>query len=245
MKIKMYFLEIKNRFFLSVLSWLTVLLVCYTFKEILLFTIIKQSAFFGEPLYFIFTDVAEIFYTYITLIFFIGNQVLLVYFFYNFFIFLAPGLLYSEYSYLVFTLKISFTWFIFSIMMYYIFFFPFCWDFFLSFQQLKIIKITTLYFESKISEYLFFYTSFYYICVIYSQSFIILLLILDFSKANKELTKTFRKVFYYFFIIFSTLVTPPDIFSQLFLSACLVFSYEMLIFYGIYQKNINKALIIS
>ena len=205
--------------------------------QILLFVTIKQSICFKKPFYFIFTDVAEVFYVYLTLIFFIGNQVLFLYFFYNLLSFLSSGLFYSEYAYLVSFVRVSFIWFLFSVIVYYKIFFPLCWDFFLSFQNMEIIKLTTLYFESKISEYLFFYISFYYVCVFYFQLLLLLFVFFDFSKAKSKLVKKFRKSFYYFFILFSTLVTPPDVFSQLLLSSCLIFSYEILVFYFIYKKK--------
>ena len=236
MKIKTYFLEIKNRLFLLIFVWFTVILVCYTFKEVLLLNIIKQGFCIKEPFYLIFTDVSEIFYVYIVLIFFIGNQVLFLYCLYHILIFLSPSLFKSEYIYLMFVLKISLTWFFFSIILFINFFFPICWEFFLSFQNLEIIKITTLYFESKINEYLYFYTSSYYTFVFCFQILAFLFLMFDFSKSNTELVQKFRKFFYYFFIIFSTLVTPPDVFSQLFLSSCLIFNYETLVFYFIYKK---------
>lgn len=241
MKIKSYFLEIRNRLFLLSLMWLTVLSVCYSFKEILLYIIIKQSICFKESLYFIFTDVAEIFYVYLSLTFFIGNQVLLIYFFYHIFLFFSSGLFYSEYSYLVFIFKISLTLFSFSVFLYNTIFFPFCLKFFLSFQNFEGIQWTTLYFESKISEYLSFYITFYYVCIFHFQILIILFVIFDFSKTTKKLLKNNRKMFYYFFVFLSTLVTPPDVFSQLFLSICLSFSYEVLVFYFLYKKALINS----
>ena len=233
---KTYFLEIRNRILLLIFVWLTVILVCYTFKEILLLNIIKQSFYLEEPFYLIFTDVSEIFYVYIILIFFVGNQVLVLYFLYHIFIFVAPSLFTFEYKSFAFIFKICLAWFFFSIIIFSNFFFPICWNFFLSFQNLELIKETTLYFESKINEYILFYTSSYYTFIFCCQLLALLFIIFDSSKANTELIQKFRKFFYYFFIIFSTLVTPPDVFSQLFLSFCLIFSYEILVFYFIYKK---------
>lgn len=240
MKIKVYFLEIKNRLFLLLLTWLTVLSVCYTFKEILLFVFIKQSTHFNEPFYFIFTDVAEIFFTYSLLIIFLSNHFLLFYLFYHIFVFSSSGLFSSEHSYVTFVFKMSFFCFIFSVSVYCNIFFPTGWTFFLSFQKLSIIKLTTLHFESKLSEFLLFYTSFYYSCILYFQILIILFIIFYTSNMKKELPKKFRKFVYYFFVIFSTLVTPPDVFNQMFLSICLIFGYETLVFYIICEKIYSK-----
>ena len=48
--------------------------------------------------------------------------------------------------------------------------------------------------------------------------------------------KTFRKLFYFLFIIFSTVTTPPDIISQIVMSVNLILVYELLIFLR-YIKN--------
>ena len=48
--------------------------------------------------------------------------------------------------------------------------------------------------------------------------------------------KTFRKLFYFLFIIFSTVTTPPDIISQIVMSVNLILVYELLIFLR-YLKN--------
>lgn len=212
--------------------WLTVILVCYSFKEVLLFIILKQSVRLNEPFYFIFTDASEIFYAYFVTIFFFANQFLIIYFFYHLFIFLSFGLFSLEYFYLKCILKISFFLLIFSIIMYNEVFFPMCWNFFLSFQNCENI-VMTFYFECKLSEFLFFYIYYYYYCVLYFQFLILLFLLFQYQE---KLSTKFRKLFYYLFLIFSTLITPPDILSQLFVSFCLVFSYEVLVFYFICKK---------
>lgn len=212
--------------------WLTVILVCYSFKEILLFTILKQSIRFNEPFYFIFTDASEIFYAYFVIIFFFANQFLIIYFFYHFFVFLSFGLFSLEYFYLKFILKISFFLFVFSIILYNKIFFPMCWDFFLSFKNCES-TVMTFYFECKLSEFLIFYISYYYYCVSYFQFLILLFWLFLYQE---KLSTKFRKLFYYLFLIFSTLITPPDILSQLFVSFYLFFSYEVLVFYFICKK---------
>lgn len=246
---KTYFFELRNRLFLSILVWLSVVLVCYIFKEILLFVITKQTISlklcFKELFYFIFTDVSEIFYVYMSLIFFVANQVLFLYLCYSLLVFMSSGLYRSEYSYIVFSFTVSMFLFIFSVFLFNKFFFPFMWNFFLTFQRLDLLKSTTFYFESKISEYSLFYISFYYICIFYFQILVILFVVFDFLKTKGvSLIKAFRKFFYYFFVVFSTLITPPDVFSQLALSLCLIFNYEILVFYFILKKIKNQGFLI-
>lgn len=246
MLIKHYFLEIRNRLALLAITWLSTIIICYFFKETLLFIVTKQTICLNshsqELFYFIFTDVAELFYVYISLIFFVGSQVLFLYLCYNILIFMSSGLYRYEYSYLVFIITTSLFLFIFSVFLYNKFFFPFIWNFFLTFQNLELFKSTTFYFESKIDEYSIFYISFYYVCVFYFQILVILFVVFDFLKTQGiTLVRTFRKFFYYFFILFSTLVTPPDVFSQIFVSMCLILNYEILVFYFILKDKKDQV----
>ena len=190
--------------------------------------------------YFIFTDVTEIFSAYITLIFFIGNHILILYLCYNTLIFIALGLSKSEYNYLIFIFKTCLFLFLFSIVIFNKVLFSFSWNFFLSFQNLETLNSLTLHFEAKLSEYLNFYLTFYYICTLYFQTFLLLILFFDYFKNELEIIRRFRKFFYYFFVVFSTLVTPPDIFSQTILSLSIIFSFEILVFYLILKKSLVR-----
>jgi Sec-independent protein secretion pathway component TatC len=116
MKIYKYYLEIKYRILMLLLTWFSVVLVSYCFKELLLFLIIKPNELKYSLFYFIFTDVKEVFSVYITLVLFIGNQFLVYYFLYHLLIFIALGLYKFEYRYLIFIFKTSmFFFFFFSV----------------------------------------------------------------------------------------------------------------------------------
>ena len=238
MKIHSYYLEIKNRLVLLSLGWSSTILVGYVFKEILLFILTKQENCMKEGFYFIFTDVTEVFSVYVTLIFFIANQILVFHLCYHVIIFIALGLHKSEYSYLVFIFKTcSFLFFV-SIIFFNKILFSFTWGFFLSFQHFVSLNSLTLHFEAKLNEYLDFYIVFYYACIFYFQTFLFLILFFDYFKNKLAIIKRFRKFFYYFFIIFSTVITPPDVFSQVILSFSIIFSYEMLVFYFVLKKSL-------
>ena len=244
MSIRSYYLEIKNRLFLLGLTWGSVILVSYLFKEVLLFLITKQSSGFSfcteKIFYFIFSEVTEIFFAFIILIFFFGTQIFFLYLFYHMLVFLFLGLYPYEYKYLVFIFKTSILIFFFSTVVFNNILFPLSWSFFLSFQNFDVLKSLTLHFEAKLGEYLNFYITFYYICVLYFQIFVILILVFDYFKKELELIKRFRKFLYYFFVIFSTFVTPPDVLSQLILSISLIFSYEILIYYVIIKNYLKR-----
>ena len=130
-----YYLEIKNRILLLLFTWVSLLIVCYHFKEPLLFTFINSNKYYNNVPYFIFTNVDEIFYVYLRLVFFIANQFTFLLLLYHILIFLALGLYNSEYSKLKSVFKIFIiTWFCSTILLKKIII-PFSWLFFLSFQN--------------------------------------------------------------------------------------------------------------
>ena len=79
-----YFLEIKNRFFLIFIVWLSIILTSYLYKEIILFSIIQRNISKNinhqiDIFYFIFTDVTEILSVYLKLITFLNLQIICAY----------------------------------------------------------------------------------------------------------------------------------------------------------------------
>lgn len=239
----LYYLEIKNRISLLIVTWLFTLFMCYLYKEVLLFFILNSTHFFQSPFenqnesnYFIFTDVTEIFYVYIDFILFISNQVILFNFFYHCLMFLSPSLYQYEYNNLYFFIRISFLIFIFSIIVLNVFLLPLSWNFFLNFQN-NDFNLISLFFEAKISEYLIYYKNLYSLCLLNGQFSLFMLIYINSLSKNVSEIKKLRKIFYFLFFVISTLVTPPDVISQLCFSFILIFIYETITF----LKFIGKA----
>jgi len=229
-----YYLEIKNRTLLLLLTWLSLLTVCYFFKEPLLFVFINSNKYYNElnslP-YFIFTDVGEVFYVYLQLIFFIANQITILMLFYHSLMFLTLGLYHSEYTRLQSAFKIFIIAWLCAVVFLKEFVVPFSWSFFLSFQGTnESLQPISFFFEARIIEYLNYFTNLYYICLANCQIFALLTLILNHLSDNIGTIKTFRKLFYFIFVIFSTLTTPPDVASQIMMSSSLIILYELLVF---------------
>jgi Sec-independent protein secretion pathway component TatC len=241
-----YFIEIKNRFILMFFLFISIFTIIYYYKEIILFLVIKPSLIaninFGLY-YFIFTDVTEIFAVYIQVIFFIIIQICILFLFYHIFSFLSFALFEKEYLVLLKLLKTCFiTWF-FSVLVSSFILIPFSWSFFFNFQNLVSYKFISLYFEPKISEYLNFCVSIYSITLFYCFIFAFLFFIVSYLNNNINILKKFRKLYYYSFVVFSTIITPPDIFSQLFFSFLLVFSFELFIITFILKKYLIRKII--
>jgi sec-independent protein translocase protein TatC len=238
-----YYLELKNRFFLLIFTWFSVLTICYLYKEIILFVLVNSSNYFNslaaKP-YFIFTSVSEIFYVYLELVFFVANQTVLLMFFYHALMFLSLGLYQFEFVKLQFAFRFFFLAWVTSVFLLYKFVIPYSWAFFLSFQQNEnAAQSISFFFEAKIVEYFNYFTSSYYICLLNCQFLALLTLLLTNVSERLNKIKTFRKLFYFVFVVFSTLTTPPDLVSQVVLSVTLISMYEILIF--LKYLRINKV----
>lgn len=238
-----YFLEIKNRSLLLLLTWFSTILISYLYKEILLFSVVQPSLILNIStgstfFYFIFTNVTEIFSVYLQLVLFLSFQVFVLCFFYHIFSFLTPSLFYTEYFYLKFLYKTIVGVWVFSVIFLSYMLVPLTWNFFLSFQSLTKAYSFNLHFEAKIYEYLSFYIELYYLSVLYCQIFVALFLFLIYTNTNIKIIRKFRKLNYYFFIIFSTLISPPDILSQILISSVTILLYECLIFSFMFRSSL-------
>lgn len=238
-----YFLEIKNRFLLLLFTCVSFLFICYLHKETLLFLIIqpnKLTTSNSNSFYFIFTNVTEIFSVYIQLITFLCLQIFFLYFIYHFFSFLSLAMFKTEFYYLKIFLKFSILNLICSIFFNNFVLVPLTWSFFLSFQDIISSKFIKLHFESKLTEYLAFYILMYYLSVCYCQIFTILFFFFNYVSNKIKITKKYRKLFYYFFVIFSTLVSPPDVFSQIFISSLFILIYEIFVFIFLLKYELTR-----
>jgi sec-independent protein translocase protein TatC len=230
-----YYLEIRSRTFLLFAAWSAVIFVSYSFKEIVLNTL--TTIFLTETVSFIFTDVTEVFSVHIHFCLFFANQILLLFLVYHALLFVLPSLTSSESNFSVFVSLISVFLVFLSVLVYHAFLFPLSWHFFLSFQSFGALKTFSLDFEAKLSDFSTFYTKFYFICVMYFQFFLIPILVLKYVKTNFHLYSSFRKPLCYFCVIFSTVVTPPDVLSQIVLSFFSVLCCEILVYFSILKKR--------
>jgi sec-independent protein translocase protein TatC len=226
-----YFKEIKNRLFLLLITWFSTLIITYFYKETLLFNILYQNGVnfknkHFNTFYFIFTNITEILSVYIEVIFFSGFQMLFLHFIYHVFIFLVPAFFKTEY----FRLKTFLKWLLSIYFVSFFFFFylilPITINFFIEFQKLTIY----LHFEAKIIEYLNFLMFLYYGCLFYLQFVTFLFLIIDFF-ITPRIIKGFRKLFYYLFLILTTLICPPEILIQITINLFIIIFYELIILF--------------
>jgi sec-independent protein translocase protein TatC len=233
-----YILEIKNRLFLLLFTCTSTLIICYLYKETLIFLLVKSNTSFTNSFYFIFTNVTEVFSVCIQLVTFLSFQIFFIYVIYHIFTFLNLAMFKIESYYLKIFLKYSLISWIFSIFLTSFILVPITWNFFLSFQNIISSKFIQLHFEAKLNEYLNFYIFVYYLCVFYCQIFTILFFFLNYINNKIMVIKKFRKLYYYFFVIFSTMISPPDIFSQTFIIILIILIYELFVFIFLFKDKL-------
>ena len=240
-----YFQEIKNRIILSLFSWLFLILVCYSYKETLLFITIdlsNDSTTSTLESYFIFTNVTEIFYVYLNLTLFISNQLIILTILYHVTIFISAGLYNFEFVILKLVIRTFLFCWLGSVLLLTKIIVPISWSFFLSFQEnSELAQPITLFFEAKIEEYFSYFTNLYFICLINCQFLALVVFILNSLSESLKRIKVLRKLFYLIFVIFSTMTTPPDVISQIVMSVCLITIYELFIFVHCLKLNMAAS----
>ena len=237
---KKYLTEIKNRVFLILFSYLFTILICYFYKETVLFLSIKPSLSLinKSSFYFISTNLTEIFTTYIQLSCFVSNQFLIFFILYHILFFLAPGLYDFEYKNIKSVLLVVLCSWLVGFMILNFLILPRTWEFFMSFQNTaNNNQAINLYFEAKIIEYVDFYINIYFICVLSCQFFCVLYILLEILPDKVKFIKKFRKSLYLIFFIIATLITPPDVISQILIALSFIMIYEIIIV-SVILKNV-------
>lgn len=226
-----YIKEIKCRFFFICLPWLIIAIISLIYKEILLYLIVKPclTSLNKNYMYFVYTNLTEIISNYITISIYISTLSTFLLLIYHSFDFIKPGLYKKE----IFLAKNYFIYssfmFIISTALLYMYTIPLSWNFFLTFQN-PILGFN-FFFEAKLNDYLEFFMNTLVINLLLSQIFIFLVLWLNIQKRCVVNFKYHRKSIYVLLLLISTLITPPDIFSQLFVYTINLVIYECVVYY--------------
>lgn len=191
-----FIVEIRNRFFCSLINWFYLINILYYYKETVLFLFLKQFVLKNTlNFYFICTNITELIVIYIQLIKFFSLQINLIFSSYQIFLFTVPALRKTEFfriKYFLYFALISYfltTLFIVKI------FFPLFLNFLLKFQE------SFVYLELKPTEFFIIYKEIFIFCQLQS---IIFLLLFYFFPVSTSLKK-YRKVYYFLTLLFITL----------------------------------------
>ena len=242
-----YLTELFFRFQYFVVSFLLTVLIAYLFKDILFilltFPLINNSNTLNS---FIYTHPAELLTIHLLLMVLIAFIFQIPYFFWHFVDFIKTSLIQKEYKNLTKVLLLC----VFSLILFNFFFFfiifPKFWFFFYNFNfSFNNPQTLNFFLELRVQEYFDFVLTFIYSVNLFILIFFLLFIFFLFLGFEKLLY--WKKLFLFINIVFATLLSPPDVYSQLSILFVLTLFLEIIVFCNLYfyksQKMItfNKA----
>ena len=238
---KLYFTEIIKRTLVVIISWIAYFGIGYYYKATLVYIIIKPSLNYlkQKTIYFIYTNINELFYTYLTLIITVANNLCILITVYNIYNFLKPSLYKVEYNNLKKMSQYLLLIWNLSLALLYLLILPISWNFFLQLQDSINNSHINFFFEAKLNEYLIFIASIFNICLLNILLISILFGLVRNTSNLKNFILTKRKSIYLLFFIIASIITPPDILSQISLGSISIFLFEIYIYFLILNINLK------
>ena len=225
-----YFQELLFRCQYFIFSFIITLFLCYLCKSNLLILLsffllnISLPEIIGTFSSFIYTHPVELLRAHFLLVLIITIIFLLPLLFWNILDFIKSSLKKQEYN------RFRLNLFIFIVSFYifnffsFFFFFSNIWFFFENFNPLETSNQTvTFFFELKVQEYFYFILDFLYLANSFFCFFVFLIWIINFFGINNLFY--LKKLFIFINILFATLLSPPEISSQLLLLLILTFFF--------------------
>jgi sec-independent protein translocase protein TatC len=232
------------------MSFLLSLLVSLSYSEELLFILTKplldvsldQNDLSSRR--FIFTDITEVFITYIRISLSLTVLLQIPLIFYQSWLFVKPGLYQKEYTFLR-AFFIGCILFLFlGLLFMYFFAIPIAWNFFIGYEKNAFDSAFQLQLEAKVNEYVFLVLTFFLAASTIFQLPVVLITFVYLKIIQLRQLIDYRKI--YVVVVFSigAFCSPPDILSQLLLAIPLVFFYECIVFGNIiyihYKLQLKK-----
>jgi len=232
-----HLIELRQRLLYSVVALLVAFLVAFYFAQELfnflvqpLADILTERTGVMGARRLIFTDLTEVFFTYIKVAFFFGAFVACPIFLTQIWLFVAPGLYKNEKSalapFLVFSPILFFTG---GALVYYLLF-PLAWQFFLSFETPGGGGTLPIELEAKVNEYLSLVMKLIFAFGLSFQLPIIMTLLARVGLATSKGMAAKRKYAIVGVFVVAAIFTPPDPLSQLSLAVPIILLYEISIF---------------
>lgn len=221
-----HWFEIRSRLIYTSLSFIMTFMTSYLYSDIIMYICVSPfvSRFNDRKL--IFTNLLEAFSSCLSISLNVTLMTTLFFLIYSIFSFLKPGLYESELYILRLSLQFLICNLCFSIYLVYFVILPAVIDFFTQFESSRLFELTL---EAKISDYLELVLQCTFWISIIFQIPLLIFLCLRFNAINiTELTKK-RKEFIVICFIIGTLLSPPDIFTQLLIAFPLWMSLEITI----------------
>ena len=233
-----YISEISYRLFYFILAIIINLVLLYIYKNDIIFITVIPILLKNNLLdYFIFTEPREILFFYLYSCFNFLLFILVPYLLIVFFDYIKTASYIKEwYKLRILRYKLFICYFSINFLTFFIGL-PIFWEFFSSFQNNS--KLFSFFLELSALNYFYYFNSIFIL-----TNFLLGLLIVGFFFFIRKgvLTVIINKSYIYFlFLMFSTLVTPPDLLLQILLFCSLYICFELSIFFIlIYYFYVNK-----
>jgi len=234
-----YFFELKIRILYTLIFCLLLIIISFFYKESLLFFLVEPSIKFTQTVnpYFIYTNLTEVFSTYVEMSVSVSLYLTLPLVFYQLWQFFIPGLYPKEISQIKPVIFIGLINYLLISFFLYNPILSWLWFFFTGFGNGES-DLLGIHLEAKLNEYLKFINHLYFYIGLLLQFFLTTIIsLLFFISGNILKLINFRKYFYVGVIVLAALVTPPDVVSQLVVACPLFFFYELVLFIILIQKE--------
>jgi sec-independent protein translocase protein TatC len=248
--ISYHLIELKIRLFYFILSQMITFLFAYSYSEEIFYFLAKPLTTLGSSIQveensfaeksFIYTNMAEVFLAYVKVSFFVSLYFSIPVAFYQFWSFLVPGLYLYEKQQLRRFSFFFFCLFTFGIFVGYYFIIPFAWKFFMGFETSLLENVLSIKFSPKVNQYLNSITFFLIVFGLCVQLPISLIYLVRIKLISSYFLAKNRSFFYLFCLLLGTILSPPDLMSQILIAIWLVFFYELSVFFSIYLKKMDR-----
>ncbi|ETO91914.1 MAG: twin arginine-targeting protein translocase TatC [Candidatus Xenolissoclinum pacificiensis L6] len=236
--------ELRKRLICSIIVFIIVLMPCYFFSSniynILLIPL-KKSLDYSQirDISLIYTDITEVFFVYLKVSILTAIMIAMPFFLWQIYAFIAPGLYKQEKKVFVPYLILTPFLFGFGVFMVYQYIFPIAWQFFLHTSH-KSNTLLEIEFMPSVSEYLDLVVQLMIAFGLAFQLPIFLSLSVQFKIISVSFLESKRRLAIVIIFVLASILTPPDVFSQITLAIPMIILYEASILLCKYVHNKKK-----
>ncbi|KKJ77571.1 preprotein translocase subunit TatC [Kiloniella litopenaei] len=229
-----HLIELRRRLLWSVVTLLVAFLACFAFAEQLfeylaapLAEVMRENSVSESHQRLIFTDLTEVFFTYVKVAFFFGAFISCPIFLSQIWLFVAPGLYKNEKSaFAPFLIASPILFFVGGALVYFVIF-PLAAEFFLAFQVEGSESSIAIELEAKVNEYFSLMMKLIFAFGLCFQLPVLMTLLAKVGIASSKGMAEKRKYAIVGVFIVAAIFTPPDPLSQLALAIPIVLLYEV------------------
>lgn len=229
-----HLIELRKRLLICVVLLIGAFLVCFAFAEGIfefltqpLADVLKAHEGSGQVRRLIFTDLTEVFFTYVKVAFFAGAFLCVPVFLTQVWLFVAPGLYENEKTAILpFLIATPILFFVGGALVYYVIF-PVASEFFISFEKTATDGTLAIELETKVDQYLSLIMKLIFAFGICFELPVLMTLLARVGIATSAGMAAKRKYAIVGVFIVAAIFTPPDPISQLLLAIPIILLYEI------------------